>query len=73
MFPRSAVASVVGIGGFMGAMSSMAVQRSTGALLEATGGDYAPIFLFCGFAYLAALTLIHLLVPRMQPAVLRRA
>ena len=68
MFPRSAVASVVGMGGFMGAMSSMAVQRSTGALLEATGGDYAPIFLVCGFAYLAALTLIHLLVPRMELA-----
>ena len=49
-------------------MSSMAVQRSTGALLEATNGDYAPIFLVCGFAYPAALTLIHLLVPRMELA-----
>jgi ACS family hexuronate transporter-like MFS transporter len=70
MFPRSAVASVVGIGGFMGAMSSMAFQRSTGVLLEATGGNYAPIFLICGSAYLAALALIHLLVPRMRPAAL---
>ena len=72
MFPRNAVASVVGMGGFMGAMSSMAFQRSTGALLEATGGNYAPIFLVCGFAYLAALTLIHLLVPRMRPAAVPR-
>ena len=51
-------------------MSSMAFQRSTGVLLEATDGNYTPIFLICGFAYLAALTLIHLLVPRMHPAVL---
>jgi ACS family hexuronate transporter-like MFS transporter len=72
MFPRHAVASVVGMGGFMGAMSSMAFQRSTGALLEATGGNYTPIFLVCGFAYLAALTLIHLLVPRMRPAAVPR-
>jgi ACS family hexuronate transporter-like MFS transporter len=70
MFPRSAVASVVGMGGFMGAMSSMAFQRSTGILLEATGGNYTPIFLVCGVAYLAALTIIHVLVPRMSPAVL---
>ena len=68
MFPRGAVASVVGIGGFAGAMSSMAFQRSTGALLEATGGNYTPIFLICGIAYLAALAIIHLLVPRMRPA-----
>ena len=48
----------------------MAFQRSTGVLLEATGGNYAPIFLVCGFTYLAALTIIHLLVPRMRPAAL---
>jgi hypothetical protein len=44
MIPRSPVASVVGIGGIMGAMSSMAVQRSTSAHLEATNADYPPIF-----------------------------
>ena len=70
MFPQRAVASVVGIGGFCGAMASMAFQRSTGALLEATGGNYTPIFWICGSAYVLALLVIHLLVPKMQPALL---
>jgi ACS family hexuronate transporter-like MFS transporter len=68
MFPRQAVASVIGIGGLAGAMASMAFQRTTGRLLDATGGDYRPIFFVCGVAYLLALLLVHLLVPRLQPA-----
>ncbi|HEU0052206.1 MAG TPA: MFS transporter [Longimicrobium sp.] len=68
LFPRRAVGSVVGIGGFCGAMVAMASQRATGRLLEATGGDYHAIFAVCGFAYLAAFLLVHLLVPRMEPA-----
>jgi MFS transporter, ACS family, hexuronate transporter len=68
MFPRRAVASVIGIGGFAGAMASMVFQRATGRLLDATGGNYVPIFAVCGLTYLAALGIVHLLVPRLQPA-----
>jgi MFS transporter, ACS family, hexuronate transporter len=68
MFPGRAVASVVGIGGFAGAMAAMSSQRATGNLLEATGSDYQLIFMFCGVSYLAAWVLIHLLVPRVRPA-----
>ena len=67
MFPRDAVASVSGIGGFAGAMGGVLFQRVTGRILDANGNDYTPIFLICGLAYVTGWTIIHLLVPRMQP------
>jgi ACS family hexuronate transporter-like MFS transporter len=71
MFPRRAVASVIGIGGFGGAMTGMLFQRTTGVILEVTNSDYRPIFFILGGAYLAALGIIHLLVPRLEPATVR--
>jgi ACS family hexuronate transporter-like MFS transporter len=68
LFPRYAVGSVVGVGGAAGALGGWFFQRATGRILEATGGDYRPIFLACGAAYLAALACIHLLAPRLAPA-----
>lgn len=68
MFPRRAVASVVGLGGFAGAMGGVVFQRATGYILEVNGSNYTPIFLVCGFAYVTAWAVIHLLVPRMEPA-----
>ena len=67
MFPKSAVGSVVGIGAFAGAMGGVLFQRTTGRVLEATGSDYAPIFVVCGLAYVTAWALIHLLAPRLAP------
>jgi len=67
MFPRHAVASVVGLGGFAGMCSAFAFQRLTGAVLEAAGGSYAPIFAGLGLAYVSALLLMHLLAPRLEP------
>jgi len=69
MFPRGAVASVSGIGGFAGAMGGVLFQRATGRILDANGGDYTPIFVICGLAYVTGWTIIHFLVPRMQPVV----
>lgn len=66
MFPRHAVASVVGIGGFAGAVGGMLISTVIGLLLELTG-SYAPVFLLAGSAYLAALLAVHLLTPRLQP------
>lgn len=68
MFPRRAVASVVGIAGFCGAMSAMVFQRATGYILEATDSNYGIIFAMCGVAYVGAWIIVHLLVPRMRPA-----
>jgi ACS family hexuronate transporter-like MFS transporter len=67
MFPRSAVGSVVGIGAFMGAMGGVVFQRAVGRLLDANGGNYAPIFAVCGTAYLVAWMLIQLLSPKLEP------
>jgi len=71
MFPRHAVASVVGIGGFAGAVGGMMISTFTGFLLQATG-SYVPVFLMAGSAYLLALVVVHALVPRMQPAQLEQ-
>lgn len=73
MFPRSAVASVVGIGGCISGLGAWGFQRATGRILQANGSNYAPIFLICGLAYVTAWVLIHLLAPRMEPVVVADA
>lgn len=67
MFPRRTVASVVGIGGFGGAVGGMMIATFTGFLLEATG-SYVPVFMMAATAYLLALSVIHFLVPKLEPA-----
>ncbi len=67
MFPRKAVGSVVGIGGMSGAIGGMFVAMLVGAILQATH-SYLIIFVIAGFTYLAALLIIHLLAPRLEPA-----
>ncbi|MEO7996108.1 MAG: MFS transporter [Gemmatimonadaceae bacterium] len=68
MFPRYAVASVVGVGGFFGAIAGFLFQRATGVMLQSNGNNYTPIFLICGLAYVSALLVIQLLAPRLEPA-----
>jgi MFS transporter, ACS family, hexuronate transporter len=67
MFPRKAVGSVVGLGGMAGAVGGMLIAKLTGYVLQATG-SYLPVFFIAAFTYLAALLMIHLLVPRLDPA-----
>lgn len=66
-FPQSAVGSVVGIGGFGGAIGGMCIATFTGLVLQWTG-SYRPIFFIAGSAYLTALLVMHLLNPRHTPA-----
>jgi ACS family hexuronate transporter-like MFS transporter len=66
-FPRRAVGSVVGIGGFAGSFSGMMIATVTGYLLQWTG-SYVPIFIAAASAYLIALAVIHVLVPDLQAA-----
>lgn len=68
MFPRWAVASIVGLGGFAGSMGGFLFQRLTGYILEVTNSNYTYIFLICGLAYVTGLLIFHLLVPRLEPA-----
>jgi ACS family hexuronate transporter-like MFS transporter len=67
MFPARAVGSVVGIGGMAGAISGMFIASVVGHVLKWTGSYKVP-FLIAGAAYLVALIVIHILVPRMEPA-----
>lgn len=68
MFPRWAVGSMIGLGGFAGGMGGVAFQQLTGWILEVTGSNYQLIFLMCGLAYVSALAIFHFMVPRLEPA-----
>lgn len=74
MFPKKAVASVVGIGGMVGAIGGIIIARTAGVLLDhykslgkiETG--YYIMFIICAFGYTVAWTLFSLLVPKMPMA-----
>jgi ACS family hexuronate transporter-like MFS transporter len=68
MFPRKAVGSVTGIGGAAGMLGAFIFQTYTGDILQATHGNYTPVFAVLGLMYLIALGLIHLLARRLEPA-----
>jgi len=67
MFPRRAIGSVVGIGGMAGAFNGATMAVIVGYILEVTHGNYKIPFIIAGVAYLIALLIIHLLVPRIEP------
>jgi ACS family hexuronate transporter-like MFS transporter len=67
MFPRWAVGSIVGIGGFAGAMGGFFLNLAAGRLKDMTG-NYIAMFAIAASAYLTALLIIHLLAPRLEPA-----
>ena len=67
MFPKSAVASVVGFATLLGTVSGMFIAKTVGYILQSTG-SYVPVFLLAGFAYLVALGFIQVLAPRLKPA-----
>jgi ACS family hexuronate transporter-like MFS transporter len=67
MFPRSAVASVVGFATMLGTISGMLIAKTVGYILQSTG-SYVPVFMMAGFAYLIAFCFVQLLVPRLEPA-----
>ncbi len=63
--PKSAVASVIGIGSAAGAVGGMIMAKSVGAILERLG-TYQPIFIWASSIYLVALLIVHLLLPRLR-------
>ncbi len=67
LFPRSAVGSVIGIGGTVGAIGGMMMAKYAGFVLDSLG-TYTPLFAVAGSAYFLALGAVHLLSPRLAPA-----
>jgi len=70
MFPKHAVASVVGFGGMLASLLSMGFFYLVGHVLQGEG-TYKSILLICGSAYLVAWTIFHLGVPRIKPVQVR--
>jgi ACS family hexuronate transporter-like MFS transporter len=76
MFPKKAVASVVGLGGMAGSVGGILFPIYSGKLLDrfqAAGNvtaGYAILFTICGFAYLVAFAINHMLAPRFEPIVI---
>ena len=65
MFPRKAVGSVIGLGGMAGSIGGMLIAAAIGFILELTG-SYLFVFIFAGSAYILALAIFALLVPRID-------
>jgi ACS family hexuronate transporter-like MFS transporter len=66
IFPRSAVGSVVGLGGFGGAVGGMLVAPAIGYWLDLSHESYGPLFLTAGFMYVITFAVIHVLLPRLK-------
>jgi MFS transporter, ACS family, hexuronate transporter len=71
MFPKYAVASVIGIGGMAGATGGMLFPIFTGRLLDSftaagdVSGGYHVLFLICASAYIITFFIHHLLAPKL--------
>jgi MFS transporter, ACS family, hexuronate transporter len=78
MFPKSAVGSVVGIGGMAGSIGGILFPLIIGILLDhfkalgILGTGYNIIFAICGSAYLLAWLIMHGLAPKMERVVVIR-
>ena len=66
MFPRRAVGTVVGIGGFAGGMGGVVIAEVAGRVLQRDPSFYLPMFVIAGLSYLVALGVIHLFAPRLE-------
>jgi ACS family hexuronate transporter-like MFS transporter len=74
MFPKSSVASVIGIGGMAGGLGSILIAKLAGILfkyyaeLGTIQTGYYIMFMICGFAYLTAwVVMFKILIPKMKP------
>jgi ACS family hexuronate transporter-like MFS transporter len=68
VFPKKATASVSGLGGFAGAMGGVIVPVFIGTVLQDAGLEgYKIPFTVAAFGYFIALTIIQILLPRIQP------
>ncbi|MBQ3633335.1 MAG: MFS transporter, partial [Paludibacteraceae bacterium] len=86
MFPKSAVATITGIGAMAGGVGSFLINKGSGMLFDyaARLGDafafagftgkpaaYMIVFCICAVAYLIGWSVMKILVPKYQPVVLK--
>lgn len=65
MFPKRAVGSVVGLGGFSGAIGGM-IMATVAGLIREVFGNFVIMFVLAGIVYVLAVVIVHLLVPRLE-------
>jgi ACS family hexuronate transporter-like MFS transporter len=70
MFPKSAVASVIGIGGMMGAVGGFLFQLGVGEIVYVTH-SYVTLFIIACLAYPTAFLVIQAISPKLSPAQLK--
>jgi ACS family hexuronate transporter-like MFS transporter len=79
MFPKAAVASVIGMGGLAGSAGGFLFPILTGRMLDrfqalgAVTTGYAILFSICACMYVVAFLLNHALAPRFEPLQLKSA
>jgi ACS family hexuronate transporter-like MFS transporter len=68
VFPKKAVASVIGIGKMVGVAVAIIADIVLGAVLDtANNSGYFWAFMIAGFSYILILGFVHLLMPKMTP------
>ncbi len=68
VFPKKAVASVIGIGKMVGVVFAIMADIALGSVLDtANNSGYFWAFVVAGSSYLLILGFVHLLMPRMTP------
>lgn len=83
MFPKSAIATITGIGGMAGGVGSYFINKGSGVLFdyaqntnmkfmgfEGIESGYFIIFCICGVAYLIGWMVMKLLVPKVKPIII---
>ena len=66
MFPKRVVGSLVGAAGVCSTGASMLLMYVIGQIVKSTG-TYLPIFFMASVAYVLALFVTHILVPKLEP------
>ena len=68
VFPKKATASIIGLGGMVGAVAGIISSKLLGRFLDqADNTAYFWAFLIAGSSYLIVLGAVHLLMPKMVP------
>lgn len=68
VFPKKAVASVIGIGKMVGVAVAIIADLALGAVLDtADNSGYFWAFIIAGFSYILILGFVHMLMPKMTP------
>jgi ACS family hexuronate transporter-like MFS transporter len=70
LYPKRAIASMVGLGTAAGAIGSMAFAEFAGCYLQHTNANYSLLFVLAGCGFPCAFMAVHLFIPHWQVVIL---